>query len=150
LPGSKLSQMRTQWLNIGPGVALSRKFNLLSGLTLSYGARTTFHLNRYTTARVNDSTFQDCGGSAGANGLDPSACSPAPVACAPRDESCQFGMTSGTDTTIGKRNIFFDFGHGPAISFQPIETVSIDAVYLMTRGWLYPLAAVPAEYQNSE
>src|SRR5207253_2299392 len=39
LPSSKLSQFRTQALTVGPGVSLSRKFKVLSGLTLSYGVR---------------------------------------------------------------------------------------------------------------
>jgi hypothetical protein len=127
LPTSKLSQYRTQWLTVGPGVALTRKFNLLAGLSLSYGVRGTFHFNQYTSAQVKQNPTQTC-----TDPLDPTTCQSAPLpACNPQEPGC-FGSENG-----GKLNAFFDISHGPSLSFSPIETVSIDMTYLMTRGWLY-------------
>jgi len=57
IPTSKLSQYKTQALNLGPGVGLSRKFNILGGLTLGYGVRPTIHFNQYTTAQRKGSTI---------------------------------------------------------------------------------------------
>ncbi len=124
LPTSKLSQYKTQLLTVGPGLALSRKFSVLSGLTLSYGARFTGHFNQYTTGRTSGQELVAC--------TDPAAA-----------EACAFGENTGG------RNVFFDIGQGPAISFSPIESVSIDAVFIMSHGWLYPLAAAPPQFQGS-
>jgi hypothetical protein len=122
LPASKLSQLKTQVMNIGPGVSLARKFPVLSGLTVSYGVRSTGHINLYQGPRTWDSTLPNCD---------------------LRDESC------ASNRYTGGRNAFFDLSHGPAVSFAPIETVSIDSVFLMTRAWLYPVAPTPTALQGS-
>jgi hypothetical protein len=123
LPTSKNSQLKTQVINVGPGVSVSRKFNVLSGLSVGYGARPTIHFNEYTTGKVWGPTLTAC--------LD--------------SQSADCGFATNT----GSRNVFFDLGHGPFVSFQPYETVSLDAAFIMSRGWLYNLAQTPLQYQSS-
>jgi hypothetical protein len=123
LPTSKNTQYKTQVLNVGPGVSVSRKFNLLSGLAIGYGARPTFHFNQHTTYTALYDPLTEC--------IDT------------QSASCAFDRNSGS------RNVMFDIGHGPFLSFQPYETVSLDAAFIMSRGWLYPLAQVPGQFAGS-
>jgi hypothetical protein len=60
VPTSKLSQFKTTILGIGPGLSLSRKFDLLSGLTLSYGARWTGRFARSQTMQAGVARYQSC------------------------------------------------------------------------------------------
>jgi hypothetical protein len=59
VPSSKGSQARTMILGIKPGLSLSRRFDVLSGLSLGYnlGATKTFH--EYTTVQREDSMIED-------------------------------------------------------------------------------------------
>ncbi|MBK7860466.1 MAG: hypothetical protein IPJ65_18010 [Archangiaceae bacterium] len=124
LPTSKLSQVRTQWLTVGPSLSLSRRFPVLSGLTLGYAARGTVRFNEYTGGHKKTATLAPC--------ID----SQAALECA-------------EDRATGGRNGFFDLAHGPIVSFQPIETVSIDALMTWQRVWLYPVSAPPAGVEVS-
>ena len=54
-PTSKYSRMKTLNMAIGPGLRLSKRFDLLSGITLSYGIRGTFYWHEYTTGESEES-----------------------------------------------------------------------------------------------
>jgi hypothetical protein len=117
LPTSKLSHLKTQLLTVGPGVSVSRKFNVLSGLAIGYGVRPTVHFNQWTTGESYQHNLVTCND--------------------PQSSDCQFDMNTGG------RNVYFDVGHGPFLSFQPYSTVSLDMAFIMTRGWLYAPAGAP-------
>lgn len=124
LPTSRLSQARTQYLSIGPAAVVSRTFPVLSGLTLIYIGRVTGRLTTQTAIRTNQSMTVDATGGQTAACRDPGTA----------DYAC-------TDTNTGIRSPFLDLSHGPSVSFQPHETVSIDATMLWTRQWLYGMSS---------
>ncbi len=115
-PTSKTSRAATRLLAIGPGLSVSRAFPF--GFTVAYGGRYSYRFHRYTTAQ-NESPSIACGN---------------PLAA----ECAEF-------ITTGKRNAHSDLTHGPSIAFNPIEKLSINATFLLTHLWLYPLSAAPAE-----
>lgn len=47
-PTSKVSQARTMVLSVGPALALSRRFSVLSGLSVAYAGRYTYRFHRFT------------------------------------------------------------------------------------------------------
>lgn len=59
-PASKISRARTLNMALGPGLSLSRAFDVLDGLSLGYGLRTTYYWHRYTTGEYESSTITDC------------------------------------------------------------------------------------------
>ncbi len=127
-PTSRLSQMRTQIMTVGPAAVLSRTFPVLSGLTLVYLARGTVRFSRFTTGYVNQPSFVSC------------------IDAAMAEADC------ARSQNIGSRVPYFDLSHGPSISFQPHETISIDATMLWARQWLYALrsSGVGSEAEASQ
>lgn len=69
LPTSKASQARTLVLGIGPGVRLSRSFDVLGGLVVGYGLRVTPYLHRYATSERETPLIPGCG-------VQPGGCDP--------------------------------------------------------------------------
>ena len=63
-PTSKLSQARSRYLGIRPAVTVSRTFDVLSGLTLSYTFQATKSLNEYTTSTLESPRVPGCAGDA--------------------------------------------------------------------------------------
>jgi hypothetical protein len=122
LPTSKVSQAQTRILTLGPSLNVSRRFDVLSGLTLIYTGRFTWRANRFAT-RQNEGP-KSCG--------DTRAL-----------ECADFILNSGV------RNVQFDLLHGPVVSFAPHPKVDVSASFLMQRGWLPALAAAPAELAGS-
>jgi hypothetical protein len=130
-PASGASQYRGEILRVGPRAALSRTFDVLAGLTIGYGARPVFHLNRGVASPFCYTT--ECSGGFGSNsGVD-------------HDSGPDVAFTQAT----GGRNVFFHVSHGPFVSFRPHETVSIDATFFFDQGWLYALASPPPQFMGS-
>lgn len=120
-PTSKYSQYATRIMTVGPSLNLSRNFNVLAGLSLSYGARFTWRFNRSATA-------ENSGGR---------------ILCTQAAQSAEC-----LDQSVGNRNIQADLFHGPTVSFSPHERLNLSATFLMQRGWLTPVSSVPAQYAN--
>jgi hypothetical protein len=59
-PASKASQARTLIMGIGPGLSLSRSFDVADGLSLSYGLRGTYFWHEFTTGQYESPTLIDC------------------------------------------------------------------------------------------
>lgn len=59
-PTSKISRARTMVMAVSPGISLSRRFEVLSGLTLRYGLRGTYWWHRWETGRYEQSTIPGC------------------------------------------------------------------------------------------
>lgn len=118
-PASKTSLAQTRVLSIGPGLNVSKKFDLRGGLKLSYGVRPSYRFHRYTTLQF-DNPVQNVPG------------------C--RSVEC-FEVASA-----GKRNAPFDITHGPQVAFELNDKFSFEATYVMAHRWLYPVSGTtPAE-----
>lgn len=112
-PTSKQSQAATMRLAIAPSLNLSRKFNLLEGLVLGYGARFGIFFHKFTTAQAN-SPWLPCGE------VDSIQCA-------------QFVQT-------GVRNQHFSLSHGPVVGLEVLPGLTIEAAYAFLYGFLYPLS----------
>lgn len=119
LPTSKPSQAQSRLFTLGPSLNLSRRFNVLSGLSLIYSARFTWRFNRFATRQNQGPTIPACGDARALECLDL--------------------------INTGVRNAQADVLHGPIVSFQPHPTVDVSASFLMQRAWLPALAPVPLE-----
>ncbi len=65
MPTSKSSQAHTMILGLGPGLRLSRRFDLLGGLSIGYSLRASPRLHRMTTAERESALIPGCIGSSG-------------------------------------------------------------------------------------
>lgn len=117
LPTSLQSQAASRLFTLGPSVNVSKHFDVLAGLTLSYSARFTYRFNRF-------STRQNVAGQI-TNGCDIGT--GAPVAC---------GITN-----TGSSNTQADVLHGPTVVFNPHKKLDIAATFFMQRGWVPALSA---------
>lgn len=124
LPTSRVSQAQTRVATVGPGVSLTRTFDLLGGLSLSYGARFTYRFHRSTTGLNAGPSVQGCG-----------------VASS---EACAEFLSTGV------RNAPFDITHGLDVSFSPISVVTVAASFSLVHVWLYPLSTLPKELQSAQ
>jgi hypothetical protein len=59
-PTSRISRARTTIVAMSPGISLSRRFDVLSGITLRYGLRGTYWWNRYETGQYERPTIDGC------------------------------------------------------------------------------------------
>lgn len=123
LPTSKASLAQSRLFTLGPAVNVSRRFDVLSGLTLVYTARFTYRFNRFATRQNQGPTIGACGDV--------------------RSLECIDFINTGV------RNPQFDLLHGPVVSFSPHPKVDLSTSFLMQRAWLPPLAAVPPELAAS-
>jgi len=64
-PTSKISQARTRILGVRPELTVSRTFDLLSGITLSYAVQGTRYFNKYTTSERDLPLIPGCSSSLG-------------------------------------------------------------------------------------
>ncbi|MDR0966298.1 MAG: hypothetical protein LBM75_07345 [Myxococcales bacterium] len=110
LPVSKASQARTMVLSLSPGLSISRKFPVLAGLTVAYSGRFAYQFHQSTTAQY-DGTGLSCG--------DPDS-----------DECAPFLNT-------GLRNVQTVLAHGPAISLDILDNLSLTVSYTLRRSGLY-------------
>jgi len=63
LPTSKLSKARTLLVSLRPELSISRRFDLLHGITLSYGLQVTRNFHEYTTSQRELPLVPGCEGS---------------------------------------------------------------------------------------
>ena len=119
-PTSKVAQATTMRLAISPAISLSRKFPLLEGLVLGYGARFNFAFHQYTTAQ------QDAPGIA--------SCSVDDIRCG---------------TNLGRRNAWGQLMHGPNLSLSPLSGLGVDLSFFFVNSFLYGLSD-GGQYLNDE
>lgn len=123
LPTSKTSQAQSRLFTLGPSLNVSRRFDVLSGLTLIYSARFTWRANQFATRQNQGPTISACGDTRALECLD--------------------------FINTGVRNPTFDVLHGPVVAFSPHRKVDVTASFLMQRAWLPALAAAPAALMGS-
>ncbi len=112
LPVSKLSQAQTLILSVAPSVRVSRHFNVLQGLNVSWNAR--------WTSRAFDSTT--------------------PVADTAGIRSCAVDCESLTN--MGYLNAWGDISTGPSVAFFPIPRLTLFADMRFGEAFLYDNAEV--------
>ncbi|MFT3842170.1 MAG: hypothetical protein QM723_34585 [Myxococcaceae bacterium] len=125
LPTSKASQEVGRIMTIGPSLTLSRKFDVLHGLTVGYTGRFTYRFNKFTTGQHSSPWLVSCGDTASSTCGD-------------------VFLTNGTRSTN------YDVMHGLVVSFAPLEKLSFDGLFLYDHAFLYPLAATPGQFQGSQ
>jgi len=112
VPTSKVSQARSLALGIGPGVRLSRSFDLLFGLSVGYSLRAMPLLHQSTTAELETPLIPGCSASAG---------------------SC------GAYLHTGVRNAQFRLQQLFYVSARLQDWLSLSATYGLWIDWLYPI-----------
>ncbi|MBX5483545.1 MAG: hypothetical protein IRZ16_17115 [Myxococcaceae bacterium] len=120
---SKAAILETRVASLAPGVSISRRFALLSGLQVGYNARLTQHFHRFTTG-------QNVGAAV-------------PEMCPDDNVSCIFRSN-------GALNTHTDIAHGPVVTLSPTRRLSVSASFQMYRGWRYEPTKVdndPVSYQ---
>jgi hypothetical protein len=124
LPTSKASQSIGRIMTVGPMLSLSKKFDVLHGLTFGYVGRFTYRFNQYTTAQYQSPYLAACG--------DPR------------------GSTCADFYSTGLRSTNYDVTHGLVANFQPHEKVSLDLVLWLQHAWLYPLSPAGSQFQGAQ
>lgn len=124
VPTSKSSRMQSRILTVGPGVAVSRLFPVLSGLSLSYAGRFTWRFNRFATSQNQGASIAVCG-LTGA-------------------EDCPSIVSSGV------RSMLFDVFHGPTVAFLPHPRVTLSVAFFMQDGYLPALSESPLPLTRPE
>lgn len=113
LPVSLVSQAQTQLLVVSPAVRVSRRFDVMSGLDVAWGARWNQRFHQDTTAGTDASGIVGC-----------------------KSSDCQ------TSTNTGVRNAWGDITTGPSISFYPTDKLGLSADLTFTQSYLYdPVSA---------
>jgi hypothetical protein len=112
VPTSKVSQARTLALGIGPGVRLSRSFNLLSGLSVGYSIRAMPRIHQSTTAELETPLIPGCSASSG---------------------GCDAYLHSGL------RNAQFRLQQLFYVSARMLDWLSVSVTYGLWIDWLYPI-----------
>ncbi len=112
IPASKASQARTMILSLAPMLRVSRKFPVLQGLTIAYAVRFAWQFHQSTTAQY-DGTSLSCGD--------------------PDSEACERFLNTGI------RNAKNALVHGPSISLDILDNLSLSISYSMRRMGLYDL-----------
>jgi hypothetical protein len=114
IPTSKVSQARTLALGLGPGVRLSRSFDLgvAGSLILGYHVRFTSFLNRYTTAELETPLIPGCERS---------------------DAGCDEFLNTG------ERNVQWRVQHGLDVAWIPLDWLSLAVGFEHLVSWLYDI-----------
>ena len=114
IPSSKLSQARTLALGIGPGVRVSREFDLgpAGSLYLSYRVRFSSFLNRYTTSELESPIIPSCS-----------------------------GFDGGCDEFVntGERNTQWRVQHGVSLAWQVFDWFGVSTGFEHIVSWLYDI-----------
>jgi len=113
LPTSKASQARTLFVALGPGLRLSRGFDVLGGLVVGYNLRVTGRLYQFTTAEYETPLIPGC--SSG-----PSGCSPY--------------------LNTGVRNPYMRVSQVADISLKVLDWVGVSLAVGHSIDWLHDLA----------
>jgi hypothetical protein len=124
LPTSKTSQSIGRIMTVGPLASVSKKFDVLKGLTFGYVGRFTYRFNQFTTGQYQTPYLASCGD--------------------PRGATCADFYSSGL------RSVNYDVTHGLVASFMPHEKVSLDVVLWLQHAWLYPLAPAQSQFLGSQ
>ncbi len=109
-PLSKASQAQTLVVGFQSALGASRKFDVLSGLSVSYALGGGMNVHRYTTAQYDAPT----------------------IACQLADECARFVNT-------GLRNSHFSLNNGPTVALAVTPKLSITSVFLFRKSFLYAL-----------
>ena len=112
VPTSKVSRARTLALGIGPGVRLSRSFDLLGGLSVGYSLRAQPLIHRTTTAELETPLIPGCSASNG---------------------GCDAYLHSGV------RNAQFRLQQLFYVSARMLDWLSLSVTYGLWIDWLYPI-----------
>jgi len=112
VPTSKASQARTLALGIGPGVRLSRSFDLLSGISAGYSLRAMPRIHQSTTAELETPMIPGCSASSG---------------------GCDAYLHTGV------RNAQFRLQQLFYVSARMLDWLSLSVTYGLWIDWLYPI-----------
>jgi hypothetical protein len=112
VPTSKVSQARTLALGIGPGVRLSRSFDLLSGLSVGYSLKAIPLFHQNTTAELETPLIPGCSASGG---------------------GCDAYLHTGV------RNAQFRLQQLFYVSARMLDWLSLSVTYGLWIDWLYPI-----------
>lgn len=112
VPTSKVSQARTLALGIGPGVRLSRSFDLLAGLSVGYSLRAIPLIHQSTTAELETPLIPGCSASGG---------------------GCDAYLHTGV------RNAQFRLQQLFYVSARMLDWLSLSVTYGLWIDWLYPI-----------
>ncbi len=120
-PTSKASQAQTLMVGVTPSVNLSKRFDLLKGFTVRYGATLGLNWHRYTTAQRDAPTIMGCARSSSE--------------CAPY-------------MNTGYRNTASSISHGPSLSLVPFDDLTLSVSYSLRRAELYDLGDADLSDRN--
>ena len=112
IPTSKVSQARSLALGIGPGVRLSRSFDLLSGLSVGYSLRAMPLIHQSTTAELETPLIPGCSAS---------------------DGGCDAYLHTGV------RNAQFRLQQLFYVTARLLDWLSLSTTYGLWIDWLYPI-----------
>jgi hypothetical protein len=113
LPLSQASQSQTLRLGVGPGVNVTKTFEVLKGLDIGFLARMSFYMRHYTTAQL-DTPWISCG--------------------SPDSSSC------GRFIQTGERNSASMLSLGPSVDLQITEDLSASLYFQIRRHELFALS----------
>jgi hypothetical protein len=119
-PSSKVSQAHTMILGVGPGIQISKTFDLLKGLNLGYSLRANPFFHRYSTAE-NESPSIPC--AASSRGCDPYI-------------------------NTGLRNPFFRLQQSFNLSVGILDWLSVSVSYGILIDWLYSINKDNDQYET--
>ena len=111
-PTSKTSQARTMIVGAAPGVSLSWRSHILSGLSVSLSTRMTRYFHEFTTSGREAPLIGSCGATT--------------AGC-------------GAFLNTGLRNTQWRLSHGLAVSIGLTEWLSISVSEVLSTDWLYSL-----------
>jgi hypothetical protein len=114
-PTSLVSQAQTMVLSVGPALALSRKFDLLSGLSVSYAGRWTHKFHQYTQGTTNAGGTRSC--------------------LSTRSEECK--ETAAAPLGGAYTNVHDTLTHGPALAFSPVDILTFATTFQINHRWRY-------------
>lgn len=113
IPLSKMSAAQKLNLGIAPAASLSRKFDVMNGLTVRYGARWQFNWHRNIYPGYDGPTIMAC------SGVDSAEC--------------------GAYMYNGHPSVANLINHGPAVSFSPIEKLTLNAEFSFRRASVHTI-----------
>lgn len=111
LPTSSYSRVQTLVIAAAPGVALSKRFDVMRGLIVRYNGRVNLNWHRYTTSQNDSVSIKGCGTA----------------------DQCSAFQSSGM------RNALWSVAHGPGVTLMPFDKASLTAEYSWRRAALYDL-----------
>jgi hypothetical protein len=128
-PTGKISQGQTLVLGLGPGVRVSRTFDLAGDFTVGYHVRFSSFFHRYTTSELESPRIPSC--SSSGSGCDAFVNTNAP--------DWQLAPTSNPDSFVntGVRNTQFRVQHGIDLAYEPLEWLALGTGFENIIDWLY-------------